>query len=138
MASGKSTLAKKKAKEENKKLVSIDEEIEKDHNMPISEIFKRFGENYFRDKEREKLIEVYSQGEQIVDCGGGAPIFNPELIQDNSYVIFVDTDFETIWERLQEDTSRPLAQNKTKEELKELYDKRVKLYRRICNETVKS
>lgn len=136
MASGKSTLAKERGKEEGKKVISIDEEIVRDHNMPISEIFKRFGENYFRDIEREKLIEVFKGDNLIIDCGGGAPIFNPELIKENSYVIFVDTDYETIWERLNNDPTRPLAADKTKEELKALYEKRLPIYRRLADETI--
>ena len=136
MASGKSTLAKKAAIESGRQLVNIDKEIEYDHSMSISEIFDKFGEGYFRDKEREKLKEVFKSDNQIIDCGGGAAIFNPDLIKNNSYVIFVDTEFEVIWERLKDDNTRPVIWNKTKEQLKELYDNRLKIYKRIANERV--
>lgn len=137
MASGKTTYAQKLAEKTKKTLVCIDDLIESNQKMSINEIFEKYGEDYFRTIEREILIEVYRNDNQIIDCGGGAAIYNQKLIKDNSYVIFIDTDFDIIWNRLINDKTRPISINKTKQELKELYDKRIDLYRKISNKTIK-
>lgn len=136
MASGKSTLARKMAQDKGMQLISIDDEIVKVAGMPINEIFKIKGEEYFRAIERAILKNILNKDNQIIDCGGGAAIYNRELIKDNSYVIFVNTDYDIIWNRLIEDKSRPLAMDKSYEELKELYEERLIIYEEIADEKI--
>ena len=58
MGSGKSSLGKKLAKSLDKKFIDTDKEIEKNERKTISEIFENSGESYFREKEREFLINI--------------------------------------------------------------------------------
>ncbi|MGI6701910.1 MAG: shikimate kinase [Christensenellales bacterium] len=136
MASGKSTLARAKATELKVKFVSSDAEIEKALKLTINEIFAIYGEEYFRKAETDTLRKIYKGDNLIVDLGGGAPVYNYELIKSSSRVIFVDTDFEIIWNRLVEDTTRPLVKDKSKDDLYRLYLERLPIYRKIADEII--
>ena len=66
----------------------------------------------------------------IVATGGGA-IINPvtaETARKAGTVIFLDADFELCYKRIKGDTHRPLVMKNTKEQLKELFDKRREIY----------
>lgn len=138
MASGKSTLAKQMAKNTGRTLISIDEEIIKEQGISIDEIFASCGEKFFRELETLKLEKVLASDDQIIDCGGGAIIYNEDLITTSCYVIFVNTPFDIIWNRLTNDDKRPLIKGKTREEVKALYDSRVAIYRDACDEVIDS
>ena len=43
-------------------------------------------------------------------------------------VIFLDVPFETCYERIKDDTNRPIVVNSTKEQLEELYNSRRDVY----------
>ncbi len=58
MGSGKSSLGKKLAKSLDKKFIDTDKEIEKKEKKTINEIFENNGEKYFREKEKEFLINI--------------------------------------------------------------------------------
>ena len=49
MGSGKSSVGKILAKRLQFSIIDIDKEIEKDEKLSIKEIFKKKGENYFRE-----------------------------------------------------------------------------------------
>ena len=51
MGSGKSSIGKILSKKLNIDFIDIDQKIEEDENMSISDIFINYGENYFRKKE---------------------------------------------------------------------------------------
>src|SRR5699024_3368458 len=153
MGVGKTTIAKQVAEELNYTFVDIDKEIIKSFNLPITEIFKQFGEKSFRKKKkginnffkkktskcnglicgifRKKETELISfftkQPVNVIALGGGA-FKNPENINTclkNGLVIHLDPSYEHWKIRMPKliDT-RPILQNKTGIEIKELYDER--------------
>lgn len=136
MAAGKSTLANNFAQDTGYRLISVDQEIEKERGMTISQIFDELGEDQFRKIEREILIKILQDDNQIIDCGGGVAQYNADLIKNLSYVIYVYADFDIIWKRLEGDNSRPLAKKLSKEELINLYLVRDKIYRKLANEII--
>ena len=74
MGSGKSSLGKKLAKSLDKKFKDTDKEIEKNERKTISEIFENSGESYFREKEREFLINIPNSLNMVIATGGGIVI----------------------------------------------------------------
>ncbi len=136
MATGKSTIAREL---ENKDFirVSTDETIVKKVGLSINEIFEKYGEEYFRQLENEMILELVetmkdsskaSEKKYVIDCGGGlVKSKNFKLFNDVSEVCFLDTDYDTIVKRLENDNSRPLAQDK--EKLQNLYNERYDLYK---------
>ncbi|MBR5336696.1 MAG: shikimate kinase [Lachnospiraceae bacterium] len=118
MGTGKSTvgsvLAKKLSGQKSEtEYVDMDTEIEKEQDKAISEIFAEQGEEAFRDMETDLLRRLSQRKGVVVSCGGGAPLRdeNAGLMKNSGIVIWLDAKPETIYARLQGDTTRPLLKN---------------------------
>lgn len=138
MGSGKSTAANLLSKRLSLPRVDTDFIISKKENMPITEIFEKKGEEYFRKKETKLVSKISHQLPKIVSLGGGTVLRekNVEIIKRKGMLLFLDVDFETVYERIRRNNKRPIANSKTKEELKELYKERLKIYSSISDITV--
>lgn len=113
MGSGKTTLGLLLSKELNFKFLDIDSLIEKSEKKSISEIFQQNGENHFRQIELSTIKKVFQNENLVLSLGGGA-FENKEtqnILLNNSYVIYLKTSASTIFDRLKNDTSRPLLQD---------------------------
>jgi shikimate kinase len=76
MGSGKSSVASKISSISDYEFIDTDSLIEKKSKLTISEIFKIFGEKYFRELERETIKELLSYGKKLVIAtGGGLPCY---------------------------------------------------------------
>ena len=66
----------------------------------------------------------------VTALGGGAIINDKtaETARRTGRVIFLDVDFDTCYERIKNDSNRPLAYNSPREKVKELYDTRRPVY----------
>lgn len=116
MGSGKSSVSKI-----FNNACDLDVEIEKKIGMSISKYFDIYGENEFRKIEKEVLSTCKYN---VISLGGGCSYFNDiKSIINDSVVIYLDTDFDIINQRLKSDTTRPLI-NK----LSQLYSKRLNNY----------
>ena len=135
MGSGKSSLGKKLAKSLDKKFIDTDKEIEKRENKTINEIFENNGEKYFREKEKEFLINIPNNLNIIIATGGGI-ITNQEnrkKLKENK-VIFLNASIERQSKRTSKSDKRPLLKNVNRlKKLRELYDQRLELYREVSN-----
>ena len=138
MGAGKSFLGTKMAEQLGMALMSTDNEVERRAVLSISDIFSRYGEKHFRKLEREVFLSLLEKDNQIIDCGGGLPIYSEDLFNNsNCHVIFLDTPFDIIWDRVSVRSNRPLASGKTREELLELYNSRRPIYLRLADEIIK-
>ncbi|WP_431798948.1 shikimate kinase [Halobacillus andaensis] len=107
MGSGKSTIAKELSSALNMEYIEMDETIEKDQQMSITEIFERYGEEYFRELETNLLKSF--QGKKVISTGGGVILSREnQATLKNGTVIFLDASFDTIDDRLSNDSTRPL------------------------------
>ena len=99
-ASGKSTLAKRLAKDFGVAHIDLDEEIVKRIGMPISQFFAERGEAAFRDVESQMLREVDAH---IVALGGGTLLRddNRKFAEDRGFVAVLDVDDEEIARRIE-------------------------------------
>ncbi len=131
MGVGKTTIAKNVAKKLNYSFIDIDEEIIKFFNLPITEIFDQFGEATFRKKETELINLFTKQPETVISIGGGA-FKNPKNIKNclnNGIVVHLDLSYEQWAIRIPElIATRPILQNKTNVEIKQLYEERQIIY----------
>tara|TARA_B100000579_G_scaffold204700_1_gene167320 strand:- start:1289 stop:1801 length:513 start_codon:yes stop_codon:yes gene_type:complete len=129
MGSGKTTLAKKLSDLTNKPYVDIDELIELEENMSISEIFSNYGEDYFRKIEHIALRSIGNS--EIISCGGGIIINknNRKFLNENGFTIYLKTSLSLLAKRLNGENRRPLLKNKDLQKtLDSIYHKRKKLY----------
>lgn len=120
-ACGKSTIAKKFAKQINYDFIDIDEYIEEKNKQKISDIFKTYGEAKFREFENLALKEILKKKYIVVATGGGLPCFynNMQLMNASGKTIYLKVDMQTLFNRIKADLNiRPLLQQKTDEEIK--------------------
>ena len=81
MGTGKSTLGRYLAKRMRAKFIDMDIAIENDLGMSVADIFKRYGENYFRQQERELVKRLSAKSGMIIATGGGT-VKNPANVAD--------------------------------------------------------
>lgn len=131
MGAGKTTIAKLLAKKFNIKSIDIDSLIEQNEGAKISEIFSNKGEEYFRKIEKETIKNIFTPENLIISLGGGAFESNEtrEFLLKNSYVIYLQTSPEIIFERIKSNTERPLlCGNMSVEKISEILEKRIENY----------
>lgn len=131
MGTGKTEVGRLLARKLGYKFIDADSVIEEDQKMSITEIFKRFGEPYFRDIE-SKVIKRLSEMEGVVISTGGGAVLrqeNMDNLRKNGIIICLMASPETIYERTKKDTSRPLLQVENPlQRIKELLDFRRPYY----------
>ncbi len=115
MSCGKSTIGKKVATMLNYPFIDLDEYIEKQEKLSITEIFEKKGEIYFRTMESKYLNELLATKEDLVlSLGGGTPCYanNMEAIVNskNSFSIYLKASIKTLVNRLSKGKEqRPLV-----------------------------
>lgn len=127
MGTGKSTVAAYMAKQYGLEVLEMDQMIVEREGMSISDIFAKQGEGYFRDVETNLLIEIQSQENKVVSCGGGVVLReqNVEEMRKGGKIVLLSAKAETILERVKDDDSRPLLQgNKNVEFINDMLEKR--------------
>lgn len=133
MASGKTTFGKQLALDLNIPFVDTDTLIEEKIGMSVSDFFSQWGEKYFRRMERDVLYGLLSKQESFVCATGGGAVCQPDImdwLNRAGKTVWLKTSFETIHERLQGDSTRPLANQLSRVELEQLYQVRVKFYQK--------
>jgi len=122
MSSGKSSLGKQLAHKLNMDFIDIDEAFEERYKYSISDFFDRFGEEKFRELERNILQESLKNENAIIATGGGTACFydNINLINEKGISIYLKLHPNSIFDRLiHTKKQRPLLKNLTQIELKE-------------------
>ncbi len=113
MGTGKSSVGTRLANRLSMMFVDTDNEIEKRCQMTISELFESRGEEAFRTMETSLLREYQETLNQtVLSTGGGMPLRteNVNLLRKIGFVIFLKTSKEVTYQRLKDDTTRPLLQ----------------------------
>ena len=126
MGAGKSTIARCLHSHHGMEWLEMDKE-----GMPISEIFRRKGEEYFRELETGLLLSLESRSNTVVSCGGGVPLrsCNVEAMKRSGIVVFLTARPETILERVKDSHDRPLLEgHKDVEYIAGLLSKRLERY----------
>ena len=126
---GKTTIAKNISKELSIPFVDLDQIIESQERMTITEIFEKKGEDYFRKKER-LLVKKLSAG-CIIALGGGT-VLNPvnvEYLKTIGKIVYLKREMRLL--KKIDLAERPIA--KTKKDLAELYKFRTPIYEEVAD-----
>jgi shikimate kinase len=128
MGAGKTSVGRALARRLDWQPVDIDELIEQRERLPVSEIFARHGEPYFRAAEREVLTEQLPKRHVVVATGGGTFVdpVNRAVINHDGASVWLDAPIERLIARLPADGRRPLAADRTA--LERLYQARRAAY----------
>ena len=122
MGVGKSHWAAKWARKLNVPHYDLDEIIEKEQGIPITEIFSQKGEKAFREMESQALRQVGAGASFVMATGGGAPCEpgNMEFMNAAGITIWLDEPVEIITGRLRQGRDqRPLVRKLADHELKD-------------------
>lgn len=113
MGSGKTSVGVKLSYRLQVSVEDTDKLIERREGRSINEIFADDGEEYFRQLETELLGELAGKsGSRIYSVGGGTPVKteNRGLLKRLGKVVYLRVSPETVYERLKNDSTRPLLQ----------------------------
>lgn len=112
MGAGKSTVAHALQNTYGMHLVEMDEQIEAQEQMRISEIFAEKGEAYFRNLETALLESLESQENTVVSCGGGVAMreCNVAAMKKSGAVVYLSARPETVYDRVKDCHDRPLLE----------------------------
>lgn len=113
MGCGKTTVGIRLSYHMRMTFLDTDKLIEKGQGKEISEIFETEGEAYFRELETKTIQEMIGiEKGNIISTGGGLPIKpeNRPLLKKLGKVVYLKLKPETVYERLKDDTKRPLLQ----------------------------
>lgn len=132
--SGKTTIGSKAAKDTDLKFIDIDDAIETKYGS-ISSIFKKFGEDKFRELESLELIEALREDNVLISTGGGVlgKTENRKYVK-RGIVIFIDRSLDDI-KKTMDDSNRPMVKNDPGM-IDTLFDKRYNIYKEIMDFTI--
>jgi shikimate kinase len=131
MGAGKTAVGTVLARMLGVPFLDSDEEIVQAANRPISEIFARDGEAFFRARETEVLARLIRGAPGVLSTGGGAFLSetNRALIHDGAVSVWLRADLDLLWQRVRHKTTRPLLRTANpRETLRALYEARVPVY----------
>lgn len=127
MGSGKSTIARILSDKLTMDFLDLDEFIEREMKMSITEIFDRYGVIKFRKIESEMLLKVARiQDDIILSVGGGTPVYGDNMKILNQYftTIYLRANVPTLYKRLaNEKEHRPLIARVADQDLAEFIGK---------------
>ena len=120
MGCGKTTVGRLLADQLKWDFVDLDEEIERETEAKIVDIFDKFGEASFRALERKALNNQIRHARmgvaRVIAIGGGAfaQASNRETIEAAGVSIWLKSPIETLWQRVSQEYDRPLARDRRK------------------------
>jgi len=120
MSSGKTTIGRQLAAKKGSSFIDLDEYIVQKTGRSIPSIFKKEGEQKFREIENQCLMEVLAIPGLVVALGGGTPCFydNLEFIKSHSTSVYLQVSAENLARRLEHSPAkRPLLRGKSREVL---------------------
>ncbi|ABD55403.1 shikimate kinase [Jannaschia sp. CCS1] len=87
-----------------------DTEIVQSAQLTIAEIFERFGESFFREKEGQVIARLLDGPPCILSTGGGAWLSeaNREMLLARASVVWLEADLPLLWSRVKHKSHRPL------------------------------
>lgn len=132
MGAGKTSVGRLVAEQLHFDYLDTDELIQSRTGRPIAEIFSTDGEAAFRKMEQELVGELAARTKTVIATGGGLPM-NPQnlaSLKTHALVVCLWASPETIWERVKNQTHRPLLHDADpQKKIRELLAAREPFYR---------
>lgn len=137
MGAGKTTIGRRLSYVVKQPFLDMDQYIETKEGREIKQIFEKEGEASFRRIETESLEKIKNdRTNYVISTGGGLPIQvdNQKILSEMGLVFYLRVQPETIFERLQEDTKRPLLQvDDPEKKIREMLEQRNPIYEQLAD-----
>ena len=132
MGCGKSTIGRLLSEKLNLSFVDMDNSIENKTKMKINDIFKTYGEDYFRTLEEQIAEELSKKSGLVISTGGGIVTKEESIsyLKNNGIVIFLKRDLNDILKINMK--NRPLLNNNP-EKIFEIMNQRKALYEKYSD-----
>lgn len=131
MGCGKSSVGRRLATRLGLPFVDADEEIETAAGQTIAEVFARYGEDHFRDREWRVISRILDGGPQVLATGGGAYMRaeTREKIARCGIAVWLKADLPVLMQRVMRRNDRPLLRTSDpKATMRALMDERYPVY----------
>ncbi|MEJ6394696.1 shikimate kinase [Gymnodinialimonas sp. 2305UL16-5] len=131
MGAGKTAIGKSLATTLDVPIRDSDAEIVQSSQLTVAEIFERYGEPFFREKEGQVIARLLDGPPCILSTGGGAWMTeaNRDLLTARAAVVWLEADLELLWNRVRHKSHRPLLRtDDPKATLAALLDQRGPVY----------
>ncbi|MGK4178585.1 shikimate kinase [Lapidilactobacillus dextrinicus] len=135
MGAGKTTIAKTLATQYQLPMVDTDQLLSHQYQQPTGELFTAIGEAKFREVEFQALKIALQANTPIIATGGGIIEYQKswQLLAKQNDVFWLDVDFATCWQRIANDSNRPVAQQNSPAILLARYQNRKRRYQSAAN-----
>jgi XRE family aerobic/anaerobic benzoate catabolism transcriptional regulator len=132
---GKTSVGRRLARRLRLRFVELDHEIERRASLALGEIFTLHGEGYYRQLERETLLDLMASGQSVVVAVGGGLVTAPEtyaLLRQHATTVWLKARAVDYWNRVVgQGDRRPIDQHpRAREALQALIAERESLYAR--------
>ena len=133
--SGKSTIGKQLSEKLRYSFFDTDEEIEKQEKTKIKDIFSKRGEDYFRSIETTVFNKLINKNKIVISTGGGLVIKNLDKLKI-SFNIYLYCSLDILTQRASRNNLRPLLNEDTSSQMKNLFNERKDIYNKAADITV--
>ena len=112
----KTSVAKELGLLMEKRSIDTDEMIEYEYSISIKQLFEKMGEEYFRRAEEKTTCSLADFYDVVISTGGGTVLSQRSMnaLKNTCTIIWLTATPNTIYERLKDDTHRPLLNPVTK------------------------
>lgn len=113
MGTGKSSVGALLASKLGASFIDLDNAVESKYDMTISEMFEKYGEDFFRKCEKETVKEIASRKNTVIATGGGTvkDEENREILSDCGFIVALKASADVVYERTVKEGTRPLLDN---------------------------
>lgn len=137
MGAGKTTIGQIMADALNIDFIDSDQHLENKEGRTIAQIFAQEGEDYFRNAEKQNILEILEYQIPCILATGGGAFMNLETrkqILKSALSVFLKADLDELVKRIGTGEGRPLFNDKNpKDVLADLIDMRYPTY---CDATL--
>lgn len=110
MGAGKSSVGRIAATTLGREFLDTDTMVERAAGLPITEIFRREGEDGFRRRESAAIDDAVAASGRVIAVGGGAVLSaeNRTVLKQAGFLVYLRASPETLARRVGDVTDRPL------------------------------
>ncbi len=136
MGAGKTSVARKLARNAGVTAIDMDTYIERRCDMKVKKIFDEVGEAGFRSIETDVLRELALGDSRLVSCGGGVVLSaeNRAILKEHGYVVYLQVTAAEAASRISDVSTRPLFGDL--EQAQRVIEGRLPLYEEVADITI--